>query len=74
MTALDNVPRMPRDLCIHGYNVLIRDRTLKRASTILKHARFLKSLKITPIWPPEPEPSVHEEEDGEAIEGEEDDD
>ncbi len=73
ITTLERTPRMPKNLCIHGFNVLIRDRTMKRATTILKHSRFLKNMKITPIYPPEPEPSVHEEE-GEGEEVVEDDD
>lgn len=42
--------------CVHGYRVLVKDRTLKRSTSILKHARFLNNLEVVPVWPPEPEP------------------
>lgn len=35
---------MPAGTCIYGFNVLIKDRRLKRRSSLLKHARFLKNL------------------------------
>ena len=41
----------PENLCIHGLNVQIKGKTLKRATTILKHARFLRNLKVTPVLP-----------------------
>ena len=34
----------------------VKGRTLKRATSLLKHARFLQNLEVTPVWPPEPEP------------------
>ena len=61
-----------KGLCMHGYSVQIKDRTLKRRTTILKHARFLRNLKVSPNYPPEPEPEVVEGEEGEK--GDEDDD
>jgi len=39
------------NFCIHGYNVLAKGRRLKRTSTLLKHARFLNNLQITPVLP-----------------------
>lgn len=36
---------------MHGYNVLAKGRTLKRSSTLLKHARFLNNLQVTPVYP-----------------------
>jgi hypothetical protein len=45
----------------------VKKRTLKRRTTLLKHARFLKNLEVNPVYPPEPEPAA----DGE---GEENDD
>jgi hypothetical protein len=42
-------------LCIHGFKVKVKKRTLKRRSTLLKHARFMKNLEVLPILPPEPE-------------------
>ena len=41
---MEKTPFMPENLCIHGYNVTIKDRTLKRRSTIVKHSRFLRNL------------------------------
>lgn len=38
-------------ICVHGYNVLAKGRTLKRSSTLLKHARFLNNLQVTPVYP-----------------------
>lgn len=29
------------NICIHGYRVTIKDRTFKRPSSLLKHARFI---------------------------------
>lgn len=45
-------------VCVHGYRVAVKERTLKRATTLLKHARFLQNLEVTPVWPAEPEPEV----------------
>jgi hypothetical protein len=44
------------NICVHGYRVLVKDRTLKRPTTLLKHARFLQNLEVVPVWPVEPEP------------------
>lgn len=49
---------MPDNLCIHGLQVMIKKRTLKRRSTIVKHSRFLRNLEVFPVFPPEPEPVV----------------
>jgi len=46
---------LPQNLCIHGFKVKVKKRTLKRRSTLLKHARFLKNLEVLPVLPPEPE-------------------
>lgn len=64
---------MPENICIHGYNVTIKKRTLKRRSTIVKHSRFLRNLEVYPVFPPEPEPIIEEAEDEEAKDAEEDD-
>ena len=42
---------MPENLCIHGYEVTIKNKTLKRATTVLKHARFLKNMIVYPLYP-----------------------
>jgi hypothetical protein len=52
---------MPDNLCIHGFKVAVKGKTLKRRTTILKHARFLRNLEVTPVFPPEPEPVVEAE-------------
>lgn len=55
----------------NGYRVCVKERTLKRSTSVLKHARFLQNLEVTPVWPPEPVPitevnSGAEENDEEA--------
>jgi hypothetical protein len=65
-------PMLPDFLCIHGFKVAVKKRTLKRRSTIVKHSMFLRNLEVFPVFPPEPEPVVPVEE-GEA-ENEENDD
>ena len=40
-------------ICIRGYEVLIKGRTLKRRTTILKHGRFLQNLTVIPNFPAE---------------------
>ncbi len=67
--ALERSLYLPRNLCLHGYKVTIKKKTLKRSSTIVKHSRFLKNLEVMPIFPPEPEPV--KEQEGEE-EGEDD--
>lgn len=42
----------PSDICIHGYDVTVKRRNLKRKTQILKHARFLPNLVVTPKLPP----------------------
>jgi len=66
---------MPENICIHGLKVTIKKKTLKRASTIVKHSRFLRNLEVFPIFPPEPEPVLPiEEGEGNQEDQEEDDD
>ncbi len=36
---------------MHGFNVTVKERTLKRGSSLLKHARFLNNLEVTPVLP-----------------------
>lgn len=62
---------MPENLCIHGYNVCVKRKTLKRRSSIVKHSRFLRNMEVIPIVPREPEPI---EEVKEGLEQEEDED
>ena len=53
---------MPANLCIHGYKVAVKGRTLKRRTTIVKHSRFLRNMEVYPIFPPEPETVINNEE------------
>jgi hypothetical protein len=62
IAVLGRSMQLPNNLCKHGYKVKIKARTLKRRTTILKHARFLRNLEVLPCQPPEPEPV----EEGEA--------
>ena len=48
---------LPSNLCVHGFKVKVKKRNLKRRSTLLKHARFLRNLEVLPVLPPEPEPA-----------------
>ena len=72
--VLQKTPIMPDNLCIHGFNVTVKNKTLKRRTTIVKHSRFLRNLEVTPVFPPEPEPPVEvaadENENGEEEEDE----
>jgi len=45
---------LPENLCIHGFNVTVKNKTLKRASTIVKHSRFLRNLIVSPVFPAPP--------------------
>ena len=38
-------------ICIKGYKVRVKGRTLKRRGCYLKHSRFLKNLEVVPIVP-----------------------
>jgi hypothetical protein len=42
---------LPDNICIHGFNVTIKNKTLKRRSSIVKHSRFLRNMEVTPIAP-----------------------
>lgn len=39
--ALERGIYLPPNVCIHGFKVKVKNRTLKRRSSLLKHARFL---------------------------------
>lgn len=54
---------LPSNLCLHGFKVKVKNRTLKRRSSLLKHARFLQNLKVLPMYPPEPEKLPEGDED-----------
>lgn len=42
---------LPENLCIHGFNVTIKNKTLKRATTVVKHSRFLRNMVVYPRMP-----------------------
>ena len=42
--VLESSLYMPSGVCVYGFNVMIKDRRLKRRTSLLKHARFLKNL------------------------------
>lgn len=63
-SALDRSILLPSNLCVHGFKVKVKKRNLKRRSSLLKHARFLRNLEVLPVLPPEPEPVPEGEGDG----------
>lgn len=38
-------------ICQNGFKVLVKDRTWKRSTSMLKHARFIQNLTLEPIYP-----------------------
>jgi hypothetical protein len=62
---------MPDGVCVHGFQVTIKSKTLKRRTTIVKHSRFLRNMQVFPIFPPEPVPVQNDLEEG-AEQAEED--
>ena len=60
VSSLERTMLLPSNLCIHGFKVKAKLRTLKRKSTLLKHGRFLRNMEVYPIVPPEPEPVPEE--------------
>lgn len=41
VNVLERSVALPSNVCIHGFKVTVKRKTLKRRTTILKHARFL---------------------------------
>lgn len=56
---------LPTGLCQHGFRVTVKGRNLKRRSSLLKHARFLKNLEVRPNGPPPPVEEVKAEDEEE---------
>ena len=52
INILERGVQIPQNLCNYGYRVLVKGRNLKRRSSLLKHARFLRNLEVIPIMPP----------------------
>jgi len=40
-STLERGVYLPNNLCLHGFKVKVKNRTLKRRSSLLKHARFI---------------------------------
>ena len=71
--VLQRDSKLPMNMCQYGYKVMIKNKNLKRRSTLLKHARFAKNLEVTPEMPPPPVEKVKEdenEEEGSGSDGE----
>lgn len=49
LTTMPTVTENP--ILIHGLNVLVKKRKLKRRSSLLKHSRFLQNMSVTPNVP-----------------------
>lgn len=64
---LERTMLLPQNLCIHGFKVKVKLRNLKRRTSLLKHARFLRNLEVYPILP-----EIVEEEKEEGEEDQED--
>lgn len=52
--------------CIRGHTVQIKGRNFKRASTMLKHGRFMQNLEVQPVYP---KPIEEVANDGEEVDG-----
>jgi hypothetical protein len=50
------------EMLVHGLRIKVKDRTLKRGTSLLKHSRFLNNLEVCPVFPVEPEPQPAAEE------------
>ena len=68
LVSTSNVGEPGNNIFIHGYKVTVKDRTLKRGTTLLKHARFLVNLEVTPVYPEHPEFITEEEEQNQELE------
>ena len=52
LSLLSRSINMPQNVCIHGFRVKVKQRNLKRRSSLLKHSRFLRNLEVTANPPP----------------------
>lgn len=57
---------LPQNTCIHGFKVKVKNRNLKRRSSLLKHSRFLRNLEVLPNPPPIKEEVKEENEEGDG--------
>jgi hypothetical protein len=63
LTNLNTCQLMPQNVCVHGCRVRVKNRNLKRRTSLLKHSRFLRNLEVTVNPPPIKEEA--QKEDGE---------
>ena len=67
-------PYLPTNIFIHGVKICIKNKTLKRRTTIVKHSRFLRNLEAVPVFPaPVIIEAIDPNGEGLAEEGEEED-
>jgi hypothetical protein len=64
--ALQRSTLFPQSICVHGFKVKVKQRNLKRRSSLLKHSRFLRNLEVSPCPPPIKEAVKEENDDGEG--------
>ena len=57
---LEKSIQYPKGACIHGLSVTCKNRNLKRASTIVKHSRFMRNLIVKPNYPEPPKEVIAE--------------
>lgn len=59
--CLERSALYPGEIFENGFRVKIKNRNLKRRSSLLKHARFLRNLEVTPNLPAVKETSVKDD-------------
>ena len=69
LMALQSSSLNAKSVCVHGYQVKVKARNLKRRSSLLKHSRFLRNLEVIPNGPP---PKEETKEEGEEAANEDD--
>jgi hypothetical protein len=57
---LEKSIQYPKAACIYGLSVTCKNRNLKRASTIVKHSRFMRNLIVKPNYPEPPKEVIAE--------------
>lgn len=70
LESSDKVSSPGANIFVHGYRVTVKDRTLKRGSSLLKHGRFLANLEVQAVHP---QPAVPVDEENESVSHIEDD-
>lgn len=54
--------------CIRGHTVQIKGRNFKRASTMLKHGRYMQNLEVHPVYPKPIEEVANDDDNAEGAE------